>query len=86
MAAAGSMDWGRCAQKLGRYDVPGFGLGRLAIERSMQGQGGGDLLLAGGSPNRLPRTEFQRIATEVPEPHRLTRKSSVARFEYTSAA
>ncbi|MGH9525093.1 MAG: GNAT family N-acetyltransferase [Terriglobales bacterium] len=36
-------------KKLGRYDVPVFRLGRLAVARSMQGQGlGGDLLLASG--------------------------------------
>lgn len=34
---------------LGRYDVPVFRLGRLAVERSMQGRGlGGALLLAAG--------------------------------------
>lgn len=37
------------SKKLGRYDVPVFRLGRLAVDRSMQGQGlGGDLLLASG--------------------------------------
>jgi GNAT superfamily N-acetyltransferase len=36
-------------RKLGRYDVPVFRLGRLAIDRSVQGHGlGGDLLLAAG--------------------------------------
>jgi GNAT superfamily N-acetyltransferase len=36
-------------KKLGRYDVPVFRLGRLAIDRSVQGHGfGGDLLLAAG--------------------------------------
>lgn len=36
-------------RKLGRYDVPVFRLGRLAVDLSVQGQGlGGDLLLAGG--------------------------------------
>ncbi len=35
--------------RLGRYDVPVFRLGRLAVDRSVQGQGiGGDLLLAAG--------------------------------------
>jgi len=34
---------------LGRYDVPAFRLGRLAVERTVQGQGlGGQLLLAAG--------------------------------------
>ena len=37
-------------RKLGRYEVPVFRLGRLAIDRSIQGQGlGGDLLLAAGA-------------------------------------
>lgn len=36
-------------KKLGRYDVPVFRLGRLAVDRSVQRQGlGGDLLLAAG--------------------------------------
>jgi GNAT superfamily N-acetyltransferase len=34
-------------RKLGRYEVPVFRLGRLAVSRTMQGRGlGGDLLLA----------------------------------------
>lgn len=34
---------------LGRYDVPAFRLGRLAVDRTMQGQGlGGQLLLSAG--------------------------------------
>jgi GNAT superfamily N-acetyltransferase len=37
-------------KKLGRYEVPVFRLGRLAVSRSIQGRGlGGDLLLAAGS-------------------------------------
>jgi len=36
-------------RKLGRYEVPVFRLGRLAVQRSLQGKGlGGDLLLAAG--------------------------------------
>lgn len=36
-------------RKLGRYDVPVFRLGRLAVSVTVQGQGlGGDLLLAAG--------------------------------------
>ena len=39
----------KLTKKLGRYDVPLFRLGRLAIDRSAQGQGlGSDLLLAAG--------------------------------------
>ncbi len=49
----GSIEFARVpanlTRKLGRYDVPVFRLGRLAVDRSMQGQGlGGDLLLASG--------------------------------------
>ena len=35
-------------KKLGRYEVPVFRLGRLAVSVTMQGQGLGDLLLAAG--------------------------------------
>jgi GNAT superfamily N-acetyltransferase len=36
--------------QLGRYEVPVFRLGRLAVDRSMHGRGlGGDLLLAAGA-------------------------------------
>ena len=36
-------------KKLGRYEVPVFRLGRLAVDRSVQGRGlGSDLLLAAG--------------------------------------
>ena len=39
----------KLTKKLGRYDVPVFRLGRLAIDRSAQGHGlGADLLLAAG--------------------------------------
>lgn len=39
----------KLTKKLGRYAVPVFRLGRLAIDLSVQGQGlGGDLLLAAG--------------------------------------
>ena len=40
----------RLSKKLGRYDVPVFRLGRLAVDVSMQGLGlGGELLLAAGA-------------------------------------
>ena len=46
-------------KKLGRYEVPVFRLGRLAVSLAMQGRGlGGDLLLAAGS-------RALRVATEV---------------------
>jgi GNAT superfamily N-acetyltransferase len=39
----------KLTKKLARYDVPVFRIGRLAVSRSMHGQGlGGDLLLAAG--------------------------------------
>jgi len=39
----------KLTRKLGRYEVPVFRLGRLAVSLSVQGQGlGGDLLLAAG--------------------------------------
>jgi GNAT superfamily N-acetyltransferase len=39
----------KLTKKLGRYDVPIFRLGRLATDRTFQGQGlGGDLLVAAG--------------------------------------
>ena len=39
----------RLSRKLGRYEVPVFRLGRLAVSLTSQGQGlGGDLLLAAG--------------------------------------
>ena len=41
---------GSVTRRLGRYEVPVFRLGRLAIDRSVQGKGlGGDLLLAAGA-------------------------------------
>lgn len=44
---------------LARYDVPMFRRGRLAVDRSMQGQGlGGQLILAAGR-------RCLRVATEV---------------------
>ena len=49
----GSIEFARVptelTRKLGRYEVPVFRLGRLAVDRSVQGQGlGGELLLAAG--------------------------------------
>lgn len=39
----------RLTRRLGRYEVPVFRLGRLAVSRELQGRGlGGDLLLAAG--------------------------------------
>lgn len=40
---------GAISKGLGRYDVPVFRLGRLAVDKSMQGQGlGAQLLLSAG--------------------------------------
>jgi GNAT superfamily N-acetyltransferase len=50
----GSIEFARVpselTRRLGRYEVPVFRLGRLAVSRSLQGRGvGADLLLAAGS-------------------------------------
>lgn len=48
---------------LGRYDIPVFRLGRLAVDHSMQGQGlGGQLLLAAGRRCLLAATEVGGVA------------------------
>jgi GNAT superfamily N-acetyltransferase len=53
-------------KKLGRYDVPVFRLGRLAIDRSVQGQGlGGDLLLAAGERALAVAAEVGGIALAI---------------------
>lgn len=53
-------------RKLGRYDVPVFRLGRLAIERSAQGRGlGGDLLLAAGERALAVSAEVGGVALAI---------------------
>ncbi len=53
-------------KKLGRYDVPVFRLGRLAIDRSVQGQGlGGDLLLAAGARTLAVAAEVGGVALAI---------------------
>lgn len=53
-------------KKFGRYDVPVFRLGRLAIDRSVQGQGlGGDLLLAVGERALAVAAEVGGIALAI---------------------
>lgn len=48
---------------LGRYDVPGFRLGRLAVDHTMQGQGlGGQLLLSAGRRCIRAATEVGGVA------------------------
>jgi GNAT superfamily N-acetyltransferase len=53
-------------KKLGRYDVPVFRLGRLAIDRSVQGRGfGGDLLLAAGERTLAVAAEVGGVALAI---------------------
>jgi GNAT superfamily N-acetyltransferase len=53
-------------RKLGRYDVPVFRLGRLAVDRSVQGQGlGGELLLAVGERALAVATEVGGVALAI---------------------
>ena len=66
----GAVAFGRAptklTRKLGRYDVPVFRLGRLAIDRSAQGQGlGGDLLLAAGERALLVAAEVGGVALAI---------------------
>lgn len=56
----------RLTKKLGRYDVPVFRLGRLAVDRSVQGQGlGGDLLLAAGARALAVAAEVGGVALAI---------------------
>jgi GNAT superfamily N-acetyltransferase len=56
----------KLTRKLGRYDVPVFRLGRLAIDRSVQGQGlGSDLLLAAGERVLAVAAEVGGIAFAI---------------------
>lgn len=53
-------------RKLGRYEVPVFRLGRLAVDRSVQGQGlGGDLLLAAGERALAVAAEVGGVALAI---------------------
>jgi predicted N-acetyltransferase YhbS len=53
-------------KKLGRYDVPVFRLGRLAVDRSVQGQGlGGGLILAAGERALAVATEVGGAALAI---------------------
>jgi GNAT superfamily N-acetyltransferase len=66
----GSIEFARVpanlTRKLGRYDVPVFRLGRLAIDRSAQAQGlGGDLLLAAGARALAVAAEVGGIALAI---------------------
>ena len=56
----------RLTKKLGRYEVPVFRLGRLAVDLSMQGRGlGGDLLLAAGERALAVSAEVGGIALAI---------------------
>jgi GNAT superfamily N-acetyltransferase len=56
----------KLTRKLGRYDVPVFRLGRLAIDLSMQGQGlGSDLLLAAGERTLAVASEAGGVALAI---------------------
>jgi GNAT superfamily N-acetyltransferase len=66
----GSVEFARMpaslTKKLGRYEVPVFRLGRLAIDRSVQGQGlGGDLLLAAGQRALAVSAEVGGVALAI---------------------
>jgi GNAT superfamily N-acetyltransferase len=53
-------------RKLGGYDVPVFRLGRLAVDRSVQGQGlGGELLLAAGERALAVAAEVGGVALAI---------------------
>ena len=55
-------------RKLGRYEVPVFRLGRLAVSLSVQGQGlGGDLLLAAGERALAVAQEVGGVALAIDE-------------------
>jgi GNAT superfamily N-acetyltransferase len=53
-------------RKLGRYEVPVFRLGRLAVSRSVQGRGlGGDLLLSAGGRALAVAAEVGGLALAI---------------------
>jgi GNAT superfamily N-acetyltransferase len=53
-------------RKLGRYEVPVFRLARLAVSRSLQGQGlGGELLLAAGTRALTVAAEVGGVALAI---------------------
>jgi len=56
----------KLTKKLGRYEVPVFRLGRLAVSLSMQGRGlGGDLLLAAGERALAVAAEVGGVALAI---------------------
>jgi GNAT superfamily N-acetyltransferase len=57
---------GKLTKKLGRYDVPVFRLGRLAVDLSVQGRGlGSDLLLAAGERALTVAAEVGGVALAI---------------------
>ncbi len=66
----GSIEFARVpaslTKKLGRYDVPVFRLGRLAVDRSVQGRGlGSDLLLAAAERALAVAAEVGGVALAI---------------------
>ncbi len=56
----------KLTRKLGRYEVPVFRLGRLAVDRSVQGRGlGSDLLLAAGERALAVAAEVGGVALAI---------------------
>jgi GNAT superfamily N-acetyltransferase len=56
----------RVTKKLGRYEVPVFRLGRLAVSRAVQGRGlGADLLLAAGERALAVAQEVGGVALAI---------------------
>ena len=56
----------RLTKKLGRYEVPVFRLGPLAVDRSVQGHGlGGELLLAAGERALAVASEVGGVALAI---------------------
>ena len=56
----------KVTRSLGRYDVPVFRLGRLAVDRSVQRQGlGGDLLLSAGARALAVAAEVGGVALAI---------------------
>jgi GNAT superfamily N-acetyltransferase len=57
-------------RRLGRYEVPVFRLGRLAVDRSAQGSGlGGELLLAAGKRALSVAVEVGGVALAIDAKH-----------------
>jgi GNAT superfamily N-acetyltransferase len=66
----GAIEFGRVptklTKKLGRYDVPVFRLGRLAVDLSDQGRGlGGELLISAGARALAVATEVGGVALAI---------------------